>query len=275
MSSKDHHKNNGIITSALLAADRNILRVEKLFSTPAGIDVTLSLTYYVLRFTHARLLERLSKQYERLAVDFAAKASGALVPGDTVIATIEAPQTKLSETCTTVKTAAGAISDFRAFTRLWGLLGIYSWARGTYLEPPKDEIIRAIIWVQIFAGFWYAVLENGAYLVTKGVLRGPKWSVREEKWYRWSSSAWLVHIVLEAARMLRAKQLEADSKDAVKSREADRQWQLDFYRNASWAPLAYHWSVPDGQSPVTETYLGLLGAFPGIVRLRGLWAATA
>lgn len=274
MSSKGQ-QSNGAFTSILQATDRNILRVQKLFSTPAGIDVTLSLTYYTLRFTHARLIERLSKQYEKLAVDFASQASGALVPGETMVATISAPQTKLAETCTTVKTAAGAISDFRAFTRLWGLLGIYSWARGTYLSPPKDQIIKAIVWIQIVAGFWYAVLENGAYLVTKGVLRGPKWSEREEKWYRWSSSAWLVHIVLEAAAMLRQRQLEADSRDVVKSKEADRQWQLDFYRNASWAPLAYHWSVRDGESPVTETYLGLLGMFPGIVRLRGLWAATA
>lgn len=268
-------QDDSTLIKALRTADTTILRLQKLFSTPAGIDVSLSTTYYTLRFIHARLVDRLEKQYEKLADDFAKNAAGVLVPGETMVATVEAPRTRLAENCATVKTAAGAISDFRAFTRLWGLLGVYSWARGTYLDPPRDSVLKAIVWAQIIGGFWYQGLENAAYLVSKGILRGEKWSEREAKWYRWSSGFWLVHIVLEAVRMLRARQIESEQKsDKFVSRAADRQWQLDFYRNASFAPLAYHWYLEDGKSPLTETWLGLFGMFPGIVRLRGLWAAT-
>lgn len=263
----------------LRLADSTLLRLNKLFSTPAGIDASLGTAYYTLRFVHAQLLKSLEKQYERLAEDLVKTATDITLPGETTIASISAPQTQLAEACKTVKTTAGAISDFRAFTRLWGLLGVYSWARGTYFDPPRDSVIKALVWSQIIACFWFQSLENAAYLVSKGILRGKEWSKREAKWYRWSSGFWLVHIVLETARLLRTKQIEVQEKEAKENttarRQADRQWQLDFYRNASFAPLAYHWSVADGKSPLTETWVGLFGMFPGILRLQGLWAATA
>lgn len=266
-------------------ADKHILHLSRLLSTPTGIDTSLSTFNYLLTFLHARLTHVVSRKYEKLAFDLAAEASDSLFPGEQVIASISPPRTPLSELNTSFKALSDMISEFRIFIRLWGMLGIYTWARDTYLNPPADKILRAVVWGQVTAGFGFQILENGAYLVSRGVVRGNKWTEREGKWWRWSSQFWLTHVLLEVVRLLRVRQLEFEDdlkgvgqikeEEVAKRFEAERKWRRSFYANAAWSPLALHWSLKEEDSPVTETWIGLCGMLPGILTLRELWATTA
>ena len=74
------------------------------------------------------------------------------------------------------------VGDFRIFVRMWGLAGLYMWARGLWYAPlgkdagVKENAVRKITWAQIGSLVLFQVLENGAYLASKGVLTSDVWS---------------------------------------------------------------------------------------------------
>jgi hypothetical protein len=165
------------LTTTARSTDRNLLRLSKLLSTPSGVDVLLCTTSYTLTFIRAVLSRILERKLADIATDIATKADGILLPGETLIATLPAPtSTKvIAQVVGSSKALADIIADYRIFVRLWGCVGLYTWARSTYLEPlpenatSKDKTLRKLTWAAIASCVGFQVLENGAYLSSKGM----------------------------------------------------------------------------------------------------------
>ncbi|KAK5122086.1 hypothetical protein LTR85_004332 [Meristemomyces frigidus] len=275
--------------------DGLLTHLSRVLSSSEGVEAVLCTLCYTLVFVHSRLQRLLERQYGRLDLALVSNASKSMLPGETVIASIEPPRTRLSETVASTKALADLIADFRIFMRLWGLVSIYSWARDNYNKPPGDPALKLLVWAQVGASAVFQFLENGAYLASKGVLRGDRWARRGPKWDVWSNRFWLAHVLLESLRLLRVRQLRynegygakvkqddgagasvAGNEITVQSEALRRRWQRDFYANAGWLPLTLHWSFEDASlSPVSDTWLGLCGIVPGIVGLVNIWEQTS
>lgn len=262
----------------LRRADSLISRLARILTTPAGTDKTLQTIQYTLIVLHTQLSRIQEQRYKQLLLSIARKASSTLLPGETVLATISTPDSRLSNVIEGSKALSGMCSDFRMFTRLWGLLGVYAWAKSTYDSPPEDPIIRATVWTQVLAGVGYQAYENVAYLAMKGVLRGERFNaLRQAQWYEWSSRFWMAHVALEMVRLTRVWQLSAMFKESeeqkaevAKEREV---WTKALCVNTAWAPITVHYSWPQGC--LSQDWLGLLGMFAGGVGFRELWRQTS
>ena len=264
--------------------DASLLHLTRVLSSSAGVDSTLCTLCYALTLLHSQLARVLSRRYEKLAQALVSKAS--LLPDETSIAGIPPPRSRLSETCAGVKALAELIGDFRIFVRLWGFLDVYKTGRETYTKPPRDPIIKTLVWAQLGAYATFQFLENGAYLASKGVLRGARWARREPKWCVASNRFWMAQVLLEMLRLLRVRQLkynedfgaeaaEDERKVKVESKELEGRWHRSFYANAGWFPLTLHWSFEDEtRSPVNETSIGVCGMVPGIVGFLDAWERT-
>jgi len=273
----------------LRRTDILLLRLHALLSTPSGIDRTLCTLSYTLTFLHARLSPLLTLRLSRLAASIASKASDALLPGETLIASLPAPTSiaLLSRTTTSLKSLAALIADFRIFIRLWGLLGIYAWARDTWASPPADAVLRRITWAQVGVNAAYQVLENGAYLASHGVLVSEGWvgergARRQARWWVWSSRFWAAHVGLEFLRLgylwrkqhsRRSTDGEGEKEDKIERKAEQELWWRDLVSNAAYGPLTVHWSLEEGC--LSESWVGLLGMVAGGVGLRERWRATA
>ncbi|MCJ1224321.1 hypothetical protein MMC12_000966 [Toensbergia leucococca] len=186
------------------------------------------------------------------------------------------------------------ISDVRIFLRLWGLLGLTTWAHSTWLSPPRDPYLKLIAWAQVVVNILYQVLENGAYLAGKGVLVG--WSAeRCGKWWVWSGRFWMGHVGLEFLRLGRERWLwgreeevgEKGGKEVWKevkwkgagregkgvAKEVEQRWWRELGVNAAYAPLTLHYSLEGGcVSPNVE---GVLGFAAGALGWGEVWRVTA
>lgn len=281
------HSLTAIRKALLSSSSQHALHLARLTSTTSGFDSTLCLVSYTLTLLHSQLTRLLAAQYHRLALQLASKVAPSIYQGETVIASLEAPRTRLSETTLATKRLADTIADVRIFLRLRGLLSIYAWAVDSYMRPSRDPAVKLLVWAQVGVNTAFQALENTAYLVSKGVLRGERWQEREMKLWAWSCRFWVAHVVLEAARLLRVRgmgwreDLGAQSqgeKDeiSVKSRSLERKWARSFYTNAAWFPLTLHWSFENAaESPITEMYIGIFGMVAGWNGVRDAWAATA
>lgn len=295
------------LLNALFTGPHNdtLNHLTRLLSTHAGIDRTLMLLQYTLALLSSQLSKLLTLQLRVIATRFASKASASLLPNERVIATFPAPPTTsaLATTIASAKAMSAACSDVRAFLRLWGLLGIYTWARGTWLNPPEDGLVKAITWTQVIVNTGYYVLEHPVYLAGKGVLTG--WSAEKQgRWWRAASACFGAHVALEfvklarirSSRESRRRALEASqsSMGAGKEGETDAEreeerarvasemekigkeeesWATSLQINAAYAPLCVHWSTPGGF--VSDSAYGLLGSWAAALYVRGLWRACA
>ena len=263
--------------------DAFLLHASHVFSSSAGTEAVLCTLYYSLIFTHSRLRRLLDRQYERLALALVSKS---MLPGETILASIDPPRTRLSERCASVKALAELTADTRMFMRLWGLVNIYSWARDNYLKPPGDVALKTLVWAQVGAKTIYQLLENGAYLASKGVLRDSKWAERQTTWWVWSNRSWLAYTLLEFLRLLRLRQLRfnedfgaktlsenpnasaGDNAVKVQSAELKQIWQHDLCAAAGWVPVTLHRSFEnENQGTAVEALIGLCGIIPGVVSL--------
>jgi len=161
--------------------------------------------------------------------------------------------------------------------RLWGLLGIYKWAKGLTENPPSDRVLERIAWAQVLVNVAYQVLENGAYLASKGVLR---WDERKQaRAWVWSSRFWMTHVGLEFARLgylwseRRRARSKGKEKEVLGDVEEERAWRRDLVSNAAYAPLTVHWSLDEGI--VGDTWVGVLGTIAGGVDFAQVWKNTA
>jgi len=286
------------LTASLRKTDRTILRLSTLLSTSTGTDALLCTASYTLTLVHALLSRLLERRLADIATDIAEKADGILLPGETLIASLPAPtSTKLiAHVVGSSKALGDTIADYRIFVRLWGLVGLYTWARATYLAPVparstrEDRIRRVLTWVTITSCVCFQVLENGAYLSSKGALTTTSWAgaagkARENHWWLWSSRFWAVYVGCELARLGLTRYYQAQRTDVVidggekedklrreEERLQDWLWWKDLLSNIAYAPLTLHWSVQGGL--LSDWGVGASGMVAGGALLVDAWRKT-
>ncbi len=284
--------------------DRTLVRLSKLLSTPNGTDVLLCTTSYTLTLIHALLSRVLERKLANIATDIAEKVDGVLLPGETLVAHFPAPTgTKLlAQIVGSSKGLAATITDYRIFVRLWGCVGLYTWARGTYYDPlpetasKKDKALRKLTWAAIASSIGFQVLENGAYLSSKGVLTSAGWlgeagKARENKWWIWSSRFWAAYVGVELARLgvihyyyheddvLAEQSGDGEKEDKLRRQERIRArkleswaWWKDFASNMAYAPMTLHWSSEQGL--LSDWGVSACGMMAGGALLTDAWSKT-
>lgn len=304
------------LTTLALKTDTTLLRLSSLLSNPAATDALLCTFSYTLELVAALLSRLLENRLADFAASIAEKADAVeLLPGETLIATLPAPPAAqlMAKVVASCKALAAVMGDFRVFVRLWGMLGIYTWARATLLTPVssvaqetgswKPRILRTVTWAQIASCALFQVLENGAYLASKGVLTSEGWSgeggagkEREMRWWMWSSRFWAVHVGLEIVRLWilyrRSRKQSALSSSTEKEKEVmadgekegkllleqkkreDSLWWRDLVSNVAYMPMTLHWSVEEERGILSDWGVGLLGAVAGGALLVDAWKAT-
>ncbi|KAE8450945.1 hypothetical protein EG329_005385 [Mollisiaceae sp. DMI_Dod_QoI] len=264
----------------LKKTDATISQLSKIFSTSRGTD-TLLLTICYTSLLASNLLSRISlSRIERLSRQLIESAIS-LPPNTTVfIDTSAIPPSRLLITSQRLKALSELISDFRIFTRLWGLLGIWKWGKSVLLnlqeEGDKDLTAKRIEAAQVVVNVAYQYLENGAYLSSKGILN---WSKEQQgKAWVWSSRFWMMHVGLDFWRlgrewMLRRSKGKGKVVDGGVTNVGEEEWKVKWRRemvvNMAYAPLTIHWSLEEGL--VNEFWVGLLGSIAGITGSRELW----
>ena len=290
------------LRNAAHSTDRNLLRLSALLSTPSGIDVVLCTTGYTLTLVYALGQQILEKQLAAVATDLADKAADVMLPGETLIAELPASAgTKLlAQTVGSSKAIAGVIADYRIFVRMWGMLGLYTWARDTYLSPlpkeatQKERLLRGTTWAAIASCVLFQVLENGAYAASKGMLTSEAWTgdagkKRETWWWVWSSRFWAAYVGCEILRLLverayREPRVEiagdGEKEDKLRleqekraSYNANFTWWKDLVSNIAYAPMTLHWSVEEGL--LSDAQVGVFGMIAGGALLAEAWRKTA
>ncbi|KAK3934934.1 putative peroxin 11c protein [Diplogelasinospora grovesii] len=282
---------SAMLTTAPSKLDAFLARLNKCLSTPSGIDTVLLFICYTSRFS-ASILGRLSESaLRRSAKEWIALVS-TLPPKTTILfktspisSSSSSPSvTQLSQTATAaaalvlsrrLKALSTLLSEARMILRLWGLLGMYFWAKSLIVktkhqssdsptESKKSLVETAISWTQLLTCIIFQALENGAYLSSKGALG---WDAKTQaSAYKWSARFWSLYTGVELGR-LAAEALNPNKTAAVNS------WRKQVARNLAWAPLTVHWSMDKGFVP--EAMVGLLGSIPGIIQMRELWAENA
>jgi hypothetical protein len=267
------------IRKALKSTDRTLARLTAVLSTPAGTDSFLNTTYYTLTFLTATINTTLEAQLDSIATQFAKNASTALLPGESVVATFKAPAiaTLLVRLSTSLKTLGSRISDYRTFVRMWGLLGIYAWAKSVYSGPPKDALLRRIAYAQVAVNFCFQVIENRAYLATHGIISRPAERIGRD--WMLSAKFFAAHVVLDFVRLYRVRQLWAtepvgEEKEAKMARAKEVEtWWRQLLVDCCFAPMTVHWSRPD--VVLTDAQMGFLGMVAGAAGFREVWRKTA
>ena len=284
LSSLPSSLNKGL-TRQISQTDTRIAKLTRLLSTPAGADKFLLTIYYALKLLYPQITRVRSLQFRHFLKNFVNKASASLLPGETLITILEQRDDDfLSNLELSMRAGAGMITDFRIFTRLWGLLSIYAWAKGTWINPPQDGILHGCQWGQVVACGLFQFYENMAYLAGKGVLRG-QWcnATKQGKWWVYSCRFWLVHISLEALRLMRTWQMQSAEKQRIAAQggEGEKEtiakkqqtdvdtWRRAWYTNAAYAPIAVHYSVPG--YALSDDQMGLCGVIVGSIGLRYMW----
>ncbi|KAF3046311.1 hypothetical protein E8E11_008381 [Didymella keratinophila] len=290
------------IRNAAHSTDRNILRLSALLSTPTGIDVVLCTTGYTLTLVYALGQQVLERQLAAVATDLADKAADVMLPGETLIASLPASAgTKLlAQTVGSSKAIADVIADYRIFVRMWGVLGLYTWARDTYLSPlpkeakRKEKLLRGTTWAAIASCVLFQVLENGAYAASKGMLTSRAWTgevgkKRETWWWVWSSRFWAAYVGCEILRLVVERayaepRVEAvgdgEKEDKLRAEQERREsyntsftWWKDLVSNIAYAPMTLHWSVEEGL--LSDLQVGVFGTIAGGALLADAWRKTA
>lgn len=269
-------------------ADTHILHLARVFQSAQGIEAVITTLAFTISLVHAQLTKLLARQYERIALSLVSKTSEQLLPGETAVATLDPPQTRLAELNGCMKQGADLLIDVWIFTRLWGLVGIYKWARETWDSPPQDPIIKTLVWGQVVSATLFQAGENVAYLAMKSIFPQSRWpSERAAKWMAVSSRFWMAQTVLEVLRLLRVRQLrynedfgaqQEDNEKEVKvqSEALKKQWKRDWYAQMGWLPLTLHLSyVDEADSPISEAWQAICGLIPSVLALQDVWRDTA
>ncbi|MCJ1354713.1 MAG: hypothetical protein MMC33_004702 [Icmadophila ericetorum] len=270
----------------LSKTDSHIAHVNRMLSTTANVDTTLMTLSYTLRLLSSQLSllnsVRLRHAAQSLAKKLAITAPDALLPGEAIIATISnSPTSRLVRAEGSSKALSVLIDDVRIFMRLWGLLGIWSWASGTYKSPPTDVPLKVIAWSQISACAAYQYLENRAYLASKGVLSAAP-SSKIGKWYMWSCRFWMMHVALDFVRLARVRVLRRragkvsggeEKEGKLEAVKEEAKWWRQAYVNAANAPLTVHWSLAEGF--LSEVHVSVLSLIAGGLGLKNAWEESA
>jgi hypothetical protein len=200
-------------------------------------------------------------------------------------------------------TLSSLISEARFTLRLLGLISLWSWGSATVKSPPADYVLRTVAFLQIFANMVYQILENIAYLASKGIA-GKRLVSRcggVKKWYLWSTRAWLGYVILDFAKLGREYSLRKEQSREQKSiqqsaqgivetaidvargkggeneearKQEVRKWKKSLFTNLAWTPLFLHWSVEQGIG-VPDSWTGFLSLVAGTWNVHDSWTASA
>ncbi|KAI2642756.1 hypothetical protein GGS21DRAFT_191167 [Xylaria nigripes] len=277
--------------------DDFLAHLQRCLSTPSGIDTVLLLVCYSSRLSSSVLTTLVQPALQRSANRLIALASS-LPPSATLLITAKSlPSSSVAfvlELAKRLKALSALTSEARTIMRLWGLLGMYFWARRLILkrraqkdqgaQKSDDKFESSIAWSQLAACVIFQALENGVYLTSKGVLA---WApATQAKAARWSARFWGSFVGLELIRLCyehskrsgrtRDEKFAGGKTIAVferEEREWSDNWRNSVVRNLAWAPLTLHWSLEQGLVP--EMAVGALACIPSFVQIRQLWRSTA
>ncbi|KAH6642334.1 hypothetical protein C7974DRAFT_385257 [Boeremia exigua] len=292
------------LANAAHSTDRTLLRLAALLSTPSGIDVALGTTGYTLTLLAALGQRVLTHQLTAAATSLAEKAAPVMLPGESLVVQLPAPAhtTLLAQSVASSNAIAAVIADYRIFVRMFGLLGLYTWARATWRAPlpadaaPHERVLRGTTWAALASCVAFQVLENGAYAASKGMLTGAGWSGevgkrRETVWWVWSSRFWAAYVGCEIFRLgveracwapkgkmegegdgEKEGKLQAEQE---KREESSKRWAWwkDLASNVAYAPMTLHWSVEEGL--LSELQVGAFGTVAAGALLVDAWRKTA
>jgi hypothetical protein len=277
--------------------DAFLAHLQRCLSTPSGIDTVLLFTCYSSRLGSTVLTSLVQPALQRSAKRLVALAAS-LPPSATLVFARAMPSSGVAlvlELARRLKALSGLASEARTILRLWGLLGMYFWARRLVLRwrenktsPKKqggeDRFETSLAWSQLGACIVFQGLENAAYLSSKGVLGLSPAS--QAKAARWSARFWGSFVGLEIVRLFyesskrgrrtRAEKFAGDKTVTVferEEREWTETWRKSVVRNLAWAPLTLHWSLEQGL--VSEMTVGALASIPSVLQIRDLWRGTA
>jgi len=270
----------------LKKTDSAIERLSRIIATPGGTDTLLLTICYTSRLSASVLSSISFHRLQQAAREFVEKAVSLPPNTAVIIDTSDIPPSRLLITAKRLKALATLISDFRTFTRLWGLIGIYKWGKNTLLSPPEDVVLRQIAYAQVISSIFFQYFENRAYLSSKGVLG---WSPEMQgRAWRYSSRFWMTLVALNFVKLYRETVVRANRGTAEQKRTdgpkgdviTDRdhiewvaRWRKDLVTNLAWAPLTVHWGLENGL--VSEFWVGLLGSVAGVAGMRVLLKNTS
>ena len=266
-------------------ANNQFDRFSRILSTSQGIEASLTLVEYAATLLHVQFERLVNAKLERLATTTAANASRTLSPGETLIATltVPTPTVYLTELHGVAKALALLAAEARSFLRLWGLLGLWMWARRVALNGSRDVVLRAVEWTQIVANAGYLFFEYVAFLARKGVLSRVS-EPRQARYWVLSGRFFAVHVVAEYVRLWRLRKLssawKADSEGDTRDSEKEAKSKEDkaaFWRalviNIAYTPMTLHWSMEGGC--LSDSLFGFLGTVAGVVGFKEIWDESA
>ncbi|EWC48183.1 hypothetical protein DRE_02287 [Drechslerella stenobrocha 248] len=239
----------------------NLAHINRVLSSTSGTDKLLMLSGYVL-MALTSVLERVNGPAPSPAdlLKATATATSIPLPASPAIRSLE----------TRLKNLSALISDFRIFSRLWGIFGIAEWAAQVYESPPKDHQLRQIAYAQVFVNVIYQSLENVAYLSQHRILRYS--NATQNKLWAWSCRFWAAHVALDFCRLWRIRMLRQNYKGVTDAE--DHEWWRQISSNLCWAPLTIHWSVENG-GLLDGFTTGCLGTAAGVLSVQHIWRQTA
>jgi len=286
-----------LLAAAPSNVDSFLAHLQRCLSTPSGIDTVLLFVCYSSRLSSAVLTTLVQPALQRSAERLIALAN-ALPPSTTLIFNAKAlPSSSVAfvlELARRLKALSGLTSEARTIMRLWGLLGMYFWARRLVLKlrerktqtegKPESKLDTTIAWTQLATCVVFQALENAAYLSSKGIMSLSP--AAQGKAAMWSARFWGSFVGIELIRLwydsvkrgrrTRSEKFAGGKTVAVVERE-EREW-TDTWRKSvvrylAWAPLTLHWSLEQGL--VSEMAVGGLASIPSVIQMRDLWRNTA
>lgn len=156
-----------------------------------------------------------------------------------------------------LKNLYSMISDFRMFTRMWDTAGLMEWGIDTVDNAHKsssDFLDESLVKLEAYSAVLYQVLENIAYLSSKGVIKIS--SKLETKIWIYSCVMWALYVQIELIRLVRQALASKGTKIPYKQ----------LFVNLAWLPLTLHWSTTTGF--LSSGAVGILGAaasLPGAI----------
>lgn len=161
---------------------------------------------------------------------------------------------------TKLKSLYSMISDFRMFCRVWGTAGLAEWAIDTADDAKASahcKFDQVIIKLEAYSSLIYQILEDIAYLSSKGVIKiSPK---LEGKIWIVSCVFWALYVQLELVRL---------AKVVITSRGKTIPWK-ELFVNSAWLPLTVHWSMERGF--LGDRGIGFFGAAASLPNAIGRW----
>ncbi|TLD31623.1 hypothetical protein PspLS_02044 [Pyricularia sp. CBS 133598] len=289
-------KKAAVPLSATLAAapanvDAFLSHLHRCLQTPTGIDCVLQFVCYTSRLSAATLtvlgtnaLRRSAKDIALLVLSLPSQQSAVLLTSSAAASPKTAASALALLVASRLRALGGLLAEARVAHRLWGLLGMYFWARRLIAaslqarrarkqqssekdvagaQQQSSSAVVALQWAQLLSCAGFQLLENVAFLSSKGVLG---WSPAEQaKLARWSSRFWGVFVGMEIGRLA----FEATKGAEVRTAE----WKKTMTRYVAWSPVIMHWQSEGGL--LSELGVGMLGCIPSVIQMRDLWKSTA